>query len=320
MHLAVLHQIFDDVDAPLGHAVGELLDGDDLGDHDLALDLRLRLRAGDLLFLALLAALQRGKAPLALLFVERVDDGEPAAHPALLAAARCGDALLVPCIGGAGSLFSLLLGEVLARGLLADFARLGLGLMPLVFFALTLFRFFALFGPLVFGHDVERRRLLGLLALHRVALARVGERAHAGILLLFGELRQHDASLPRRRLVLNGLLNGLGGRGAGFCAAGSSTACAAPPAPIARRFFFSTRTDFERPWLKLWRTWPDSTVRRTLRVILRPPRAVLSSVSLVSLILCPYPIHSGWRTCCYHCGSAPRARPPRGISEPLHPG
>ena len=128
MHLAVLHQIFDDVDAPLGHAVGELLNGDDLGDHDLALDLRLRLRAGDLLFLALLAALQRGKAPLALLFVERVDDGEPAAYPALLAAARRGDALLVPCIGGAGGLFGLLLGEVLAGGLLADLARLGLGL------------------------------------------------------------------------------------------------------------------------------------------------------------------------------------------------
>ncbi len=88
VHLAVLHQELDDVDAALGHAVGELLDGDDLGDHDVALDLRLRLRAGNLLFLALLTALQRGKAPLALLLVERIDDGEPAADPALLAAAR----------------------------------------------------------------------------------------------------------------------------------------------------------------------------------------------------------------------------------------
>ena len=79
--------------------------------------------------------------------------------------------------------------------------------------------------------------------------------------------------------------NFLGGvvRGVGF-ALGSSTGCGEGPAPSDRRFFFSTRTDFERPWLKLWRTWPDSTVRRTLSVILRPPRAVLPSVSFVSLI------------------------------------
>ena len=212
MHRAVLHQIFDDVDAALGHAVGELLDGDDLGDHDLALDLRLRLRAGDLLFLALLAALQRGKAPLALLLVERVDDGEPAAHPSLLAATRRGDALLVPGIGGAGGLLGLLLGQVLAARSLRrpcapwprpDAARL--------LCAYALRASFALLGPLIFGHDVQRRRLLGLLALRRIALARVGERAHARVLLLLGELRQHDASLARRRIVLNGLLHGLGG-------------------------------------------------------------------------------------------------------------
>ena len=83
--------------------------------------------------------------------------------------------------------------------------------MPLVFFAFTLFGLFALFGPLIFGHDVQRCRLLGLLALRRIALARVGERAHARILLLLGELRQHNASLARRRLVLNGLLHGFGG-------------------------------------------------------------------------------------------------------------
>ena len=32
VHLAVSHQELDDVDAALGHAVGEFLDGDDLGD------------------------------------------------------------------------------------------------------------------------------------------------------------------------------------------------------------------------------------------------------------------------------------------------
>ena len=76
VHVAVLHQVLDDVDASLGHAVGKLLNGDDLGDHDLALNLCLGLRPGDLLLLALLAAFQRGEAALALLLVERVDDGE----------------------------------------------------------------------------------------------------------------------------------------------------------------------------------------------------------------------------------------------------
>ena len=65
--------------------------------------------------------------------------------------------------------------------------------------------------------------------------------------------------------------------------------------PTARRFFFSTSTDLERPWLKLWRTCPDSTVRRTLSVIFLEPRAVLSSVSLISLIPCPYPIQQASR-------------------------
>ena len=36
VHLAVFHQELDDVDAALGHAVGEFLDGDDFGDHHLA--------------------------------------------------------------------------------------------------------------------------------------------------------------------------------------------------------------------------------------------------------------------------------------------
>ena len=44
VHLAVFHQELDDVDAALGHAVGELLDGDDFGNHHLALNLLLRLR------------------------------------------------------------------------------------------------------------------------------------------------------------------------------------------------------------------------------------------------------------------------------------
>ena len=44
-HLALLHQDLDDVDGALGHAVGELLDGDRLRDRHLADELFLRLVA-----------------------------------------------------------------------------------------------------------------------------------------------------------------------------------------------------------------------------------------------------------------------------------
>jgi hypothetical protein len=43
VHLALLHQQPDDVDAALAHAVGELLDRDRLGDDDVARELFLLL-------------------------------------------------------------------------------------------------------------------------------------------------------------------------------------------------------------------------------------------------------------------------------------
>ena len=77
VHLAFFHQVFDDVDGALGHAVGELLDGDDLGDHHLAHDLLAILRnAHRLELLALALALERGERALALLLVEGVVDGQ----------------------------------------------------------------------------------------------------------------------------------------------------------------------------------------------------------------------------------------------------
>jgi hypothetical protein len=201
VHLTVLHQEFDDVDAPLGHAVGEFLDGNHLGHHNLALDLLLRQRPGDLLLLALLAALQRGKAPLALLLVERIGDGEPASDPALFAASRRDRALLVTGVRRAGGLFRLFLEKVLAGGLLADFSCFGLGLVPFVFFALSLVGLVALFRSLLFRHDLEDCRLLRPLALDSLTLARVGERARARVLFVFGKLRQHDADAARLRLL-----------------------------------------------------------------------------------------------------------------------
>ena len=71
--------------------------------------------------------------------------------------------------------------------------------------------------------------------------------------------------------------------------ASPSNACASasPGAEMVRFFFFSTTTDFDRPWLKLCRTWPDSTVRFKLRGLRGDTVRVLSLVSLVSLMHVP---------------------------------
>ena len=64
----------------------------------------------------------------------------------------------------------------------------------------------------------------------------------------------------------------------------------APPGPeIVRFFFFSTTTDFDRPWLKLCLTWPASTVRFRLNGLRgAAPRNVFSVASFVSVmhVLC----------------------------------
>src|SRR5262245_204312 len=217
-HFAVLHQIFDDVNAPLGHAVGELLNGDDFGNDDVALDFRLCQRAGDLLLLALLATLERSETALALFLIEGIDDREPASDPALFAAPRGDRALLVTRIGRARGLVRLFLDKMLARGLFADLPRLGLGLVPFVLFALAVVGVLALFRPLLFVDDLKGRGFLRFLAFGGLALARLGERAHARVLLLLGELRQHDANAGRLRVL--GFRFGFFGRGRrrdGFC-------------------------------------------------------------------------------------------------------
>ena len=77
VHRALRHQELDDVDGALGHAVGELLDGDHLGDDHLAHDLVARLQTPAMAqLLALALAAQRGERALALRLVEGVVDGE----------------------------------------------------------------------------------------------------------------------------------------------------------------------------------------------------------------------------------------------------
>ena len=64
-HHAHLHQRLDDVDAALGHAVGEFLDGDGLRHDDVAHDLRLLLQhLQRALLLALAMAPDRSEAAL----------------------------------------------------------------------------------------------------------------------------------------------------------------------------------------------------------------------------------------------------------------
>ena len=88
--LVLLHQELDDVDAALGHAVGELLDGDRLGDDHLAHDLLARALLEGAGALALAAAADRGERALALAVVEGVDQRQLAAAAILGALDRLG--------------------------------------------------------------------------------------------------------------------------------------------------------------------------------------------------------------------------------------
>ena len=87
-HHAHAHQRLDHVGAALGHAVGQLLDRDRLGDDDVAHDLGLLLAAHPLA-LALAGAADRGKRahPLAGVVVERAGHGQLAGAAALLVGA-----------------------------------------------------------------------------------------------------------------------------------------------------------------------------------------------------------------------------------------
>src|SRR6185437_13269971 len=92
-HHAHLHQRLDHIAAALGHAVGELLNGDGLGHDDVADDLRLLLQhLQRTLLLALAMALNRSKAALALFVigVDRASDGQLGVAAVVVAARRGG--------------------------------------------------------------------------------------------------------------------------------------------------------------------------------------------------------------------------------------
>ena len=122
-HDAVLHQHLDHRGDALGHAVGQLLHRDGVGDVDLAHHLlalaRVRLHAA---LLALLAALHRGHGTLAALLVGGVGDGQLAGAAAVVLALGAA-ALLV----GGGHLLGDLVYELRA-GRPAGLGAGGLGL------------------------------------------------------------------------------------------------------------------------------------------------------------------------------------------------
>ena len=78
-HAALTHQDLDDVDGALGHAVGEFLDGDRLGQHDLARDLVLRFLLAVALEALGAAAERRDRTRALLLARGGAGDGETAA-------------------------------------------------------------------------------------------------------------------------------------------------------------------------------------------------------------------------------------------------
>ncbi len=236
-HLALLHQQADDVDRALGHAVGEFLDGDRLGDGDLAHEFFLRL-VGGVALEALGAAAERGDRAFAhLVGAQCGDQGETAA---LLfgAGARSGRARGDGTRGAATGtarhtrrFFFLgfegragrrrLLHFFLAEALLGDFAGLALGffvvLAAFVFVVLARFRGFAFGAVDRIAAGAALRLFFGDLALLGLAHAAVGQCMGARGDLFLGQAAQHHAG-RLRRLDRRG-----GGRGgAGLCGHGRS--------------------------------------------------------------------------------------------------
>ncbi len=220
-HVALLHEDADHVDRALGHAVGELLDRDRLGDRHFAGDLFLRLVVA-VPGHALHAAAERGDRALAH-FVggKSGDDGEAAAaffgaaagrfgcrrRPRRCAGATADVARCFFVVGlehwsrGAGLRSR---GDgVGAKALLGDFVGLALGflvvLAALFFVGLAGFRRDALGAIGFFAAMAHPRLFLGDLAFFRFAQSRVGKRMSPRAALLLGKRAQHNAGWFSRR-------------------------------------------------------------------------------------------------------------------------
>ncbi len=230
-HLALLHQQADHVHRALGHAVGEFLNRDRFRNGDFADQLFLRL-VGRMALEALGAAAERGDRTLAhFVGVQRGGDGQAAAllggrwlrggfrsdhgprDAATGTAHHARRFIVVGAVGGHGRWpgrrarrFRSSGGGCLGGGFVAlvGFA-LGAGLgffLGAVAFFLGLLAGFGGFAFLLFLEflGVAARGLrFGGAALFFLAHARVGKRAGARALFVFGQRAQHDAGCARGR-------------------------------------------------------------------------------------------------------------------------
>src|SRR5262249_9004126 len=225
-HMALLHQELDHIDAALGHAVGELLDGDGFRNGDLADELFFGL-VGGVPLQPLDAAAEGGDGSLALVVgVERVRVRRPSAFFLPAATRRFRRRRRSRRAGTAACARGLILvglerrprsgpcrrDAVLAEALLRLLLGLDLGFE--VVFATLLFVGLACFGGLAVGplagpaQTADERFLFRNLALFGFAQPRVVERVHARLLFFLGQAAQHHAA---RRLG-GGSGSGRGGR------------------------------------------------------------------------------------------------------------
>ena len=212
-HLALLHEILDDVHRALGHAVGEFLDGDRLGQHHFAHDLLARLAVHGTLELLLAATHRRQRTAAAVLVGQRSGERELAATAVLLALGldrlgRGNFGLDRAALDGSDAtrlcLFFFLGStrfsgrRATARLFLGAAARLCLGLKASLLVRLAAGGFLALAAAALFFLGATRGILGSALALLDLAHLGILQRATACIHLLGGELVQHHARARRR--------------------------------------------------------------------------------------------------------------------------
>ena len=294
---AHLEQRLDQVGGALGHAVGELLDGDRLGHDDVAdlLGRRAGLHVGALFLLA--GAAQRGeRAGAAVVLVrERAGDGELAALAAMSSRPRRRARRLGALGAGAwpsaarrrgASSSSSATGAGGAAAAAA--ARLGLGgaarPLPRPRGAALLRR-----APPRPGDSPRRGGVSSSVACWRLAVLAAAGFLERGEPRFLGLAQQFVLQLAargrdhRRARRAARLRRGRGRRAGGRRGRLRRPARARAPRAAAlrragrgcARFLTSTTTVFERPWLKLCLTLPVSTVR------LRPSGAPGSQLRLV---------------------------------------
>ena len=212
-HMALFHQQLDHIHPALGHAVGELLDGDGFGNGNLAHELFLRL-VGGVPLQPLYAAAECCDRSLTLFVgTERRHQCEPSATFLRTATRRfrrrCRSRRSARTAANARSLFLVGLerrprgggGPCGRRGVLAEtLLRLLLGLelgFELVLATLLLIGLTGLGGvalaPLhALARLPDQRLFLGNLALLGLAQPGIAQRARTGRALFFGEGSQHD--------------------------------------------------------------------------------------------------------------------------------